>query len=70
MILSDVDKSILNILKKSKDPLSTYQIAKKVKVTWPTAISHCYKLKSMGLIESKYEESKFGSKQKVVWWSK
>jgi predicted transcriptional regulator len=70
MILSDVDKKILDILKKIKSPMSTYQIAKKVEVTWPTAISHCYKLKSMGLIESKYEESKFGPKQKVVWWVK
>jgi predicted transcriptional regulator len=70
MILSEIDKKILNLLKKLKSPLSTYQIAKKVSVTWPTAISHCYKLKSMGLIESKIEETKFGSKEKVVWWSK
>ena len=70
MILSDIDKKILNLLKKIKKPLSTYQIAKKVNVTWPTAISHCYKLKSMGLIESKLEESKFGPKEKVVWWIK
>jgi predicted transcriptional regulator len=70
MILSEIDKKILNLLKKLKSPLSTYQIAKKVNVTWPTAISHCYKLKSLGLIENKQEESKFGSKEKVVWWSK
>ena len=70
MILTEIDKKILNILKKLKKPLSTYQIAKNVNVTWPTAISHCYKLKSMGLIESKMEESKFGSKERVVWWSK
>lgn len=70
MILSEIDKKILNLLKKLKKPLSTYQIAKKISVTWPTAISHCYKLKSMGLIESKLEESKFGPKEKLVWWSK
>ncbi|MFH1473612.1 MAG: hypothetical protein ABIE55_01840 [Candidatus Aenigmatarchaeota archaeon] len=70
MILSDVDKNILNLLKKLKSPLSTYQIAKKINVTWPTAISHCYKLKAMDMIDCRNEESKFGSKQKVVWWAK
>jgi len=70
MILSDVDRKILSLLKKSESPLSTYQIAKKINVTWPTAISHCYKLKSMRLIDCRNEESKFGSKQKVVWWAK
>jgi predicted transcriptional regulator len=70
MILSEIDKKILELLKKSEEPLSTYQIAKKTNVTWPTANSHCYKLKSLGLIKNKYEESKFGSKQKLVWWIK
>jgi predicted transcriptional regulator len=68
MMLSDIDKKILRLLKKVKSPLSTYKIAKRVNVTWPTAISHCYKLKSIGLIESRYEKSKFGPKKKVVWW--
>ena len=70
MILSEIDKKILEILKKTKKPLSTYQIAKRASVTWPTAISHCYKLKSLDLIESKYEKSKFGPKEKMVWWIK
>ena len=70
MILSDVDKKILSILKKAEGPLSTYQIAKKINMTWPTAISHCYKLKAMDLIDCRNEASKFGSKQKVVWWAK
>jgi len=70
MILSAIDKKILELLKKTKKPLSTYQIAKKSNVTWPTAISHCYKLKSLDLIQSKYEKSKFGLKKKVVWWIK
>lgn len=69
MILSDVDKRILSLLKKSENPLSTYQIAKKAKITWPTANSHCYKLKSMNLVESKQEKSKFGPNEKVVWWA-
>ena len=70
MILSEIDKKIVSALKSSKNPLSTYQIAKKVSVTWPTAISHCYKLKSLDMIDCKYTDSKFGSKKKVVWWIK
>jgi Mn-dependent DtxR family transcriptional regulator len=70
MILSDVDKVILNLLKREKQPLSTYQIAKMAKITWPTANSHCYKLKSMNLVKNKQEKSKFGPNEKVVWWVK
>ena len=69
MILSGVDKLILDLLKKTDEPLSTYQIAKKTKITWPTANTHCYKLKSMNLIQSKQEKSKFGPNEKVVWWA-
>jgi len=69
IILSDVDKLILELLKKSEKPLSTYQIAKKAKITWPTANSHCYKLKSMNMIQNRQEKSKFGPNQKVVWWA-
>ena len=69
MILSDLDRRILDILKLSKDPLSTYQIAKQANITWPTANIHCYKLKSMNKIESRQEKSKFGPLDKVVWWA-
>ena len=69
MILSDVDRLILDLLKKTGKPLSTYQIAKRAKITWPTANSHCYKLKSMNMIRNKQEKSKFGSNEKVVWWT-
>jgi predicted transcriptional regulator len=70
MILSDVDKRILDILKKAKKPLSTYQIAKKAKITWPTANTHCYKLVSMKLVLNRQEESKHGPNEKIVWWIK
>jgi predicted transcriptional regulator len=70
MRLSNVDKKILRVIKNSKKPLSTYRIAKEAKVMWSTANSHCYKLKSMNLINNKLESSKFGSGEKVVWWIK
>ncbi len=68
MNLSDIDKKILNLLKKS--PHSTYSIAKKLGISWGTATTHCYKLKALNLIDSKIEESKFGHGQKIVWWKK
>ena len=70
MKISTVDEKILKILRKSKLPLSTYKIAKKSNIVWSTANSHCYKLKTMKLLDSKAEESKFGAGEKIVWWIK
>lgn len=70
MKISIVDERILKTLRKSKVPLSTYKIAKKIDMVWSTANSHCYKLKTMKLIDSKAEESKFGAGEKIVWWIK
>lgn len=67
-MLSTLDKEIIKLLKKA--PLSTYQITKELKVSWSTVNSHCYKLKSMNILDSKIEESKFGLKPKVIWWVK
>lgn len=68
MKISTIDEKILKTIRKSKVPLSTYEIAKKTNIVWSTANSHCYKLKTMKLIDSKAEESKFGSGEKIVWW--
>ncbi len=62
------DKEIIKHLKKSPEPLSTYQIAKDLKISWSTANSHCFKLKSFGKIEGEFKESKFGQGMKMVWW--
>ena len=70
MRISAVDEKILETLRKSKVPLSTYEIAKRSNIVWSTANSHCYKLKTMKLIDGKTEESKFGAGEKIVWWSK
>lgn len=67
---SITDGKILKILRESKVPISTYQIAKKTNVVWSTANSHCYKLKSMKRIDSKTEKSKFGFGEKIIWWIK
>lgn len=64
---SVLEKEILKILKQKT--LSTYQIAKEIKVSWSTANTYCYKLKSLGLVESKIEKPRFG-REKVMWWAK
>lgn len=65
--LGKVEKLVFDTIKKAKNPISTYELAKKAKVSWSTANTHCYKLKSLGLIDSKNEEIKIGSKR-IVWW--
>jgi len=62
------DKEIIELLKRSSGPLSTYQIAKILKISWSTANLHCYKLKTIGKIDCMQKESKFGLGEKMVWW--
>ena len=65
---SKVDRLIRDVLKKEKS-LSTYEIAKKIGISWSTANSHCYKLKAFGVIDCKDEETKLGMRR-IVWWLK
>ena len=64
--LSPIDRLIIIALKSSKQPLSTYRIAKKANVSWSTANTHCYKLTSLGIVNRKGEKTHFG--QKKVFW--
>ncbi len=59
---------IQKVLKESKTPISTYEIAKLSKISWSTANTHCYKLKDMGLIDGKLEIAKVGAARKMLWW--
>ena len=54
--LSEIDKRILQVLKNNMRAMSTYELAKEGKFSWSSANVHCYKLKSMGLIEGYTEE--------------
>ncbi len=63
-----IDALTEKILKTSRQPLSTYQIAKQAKISWSTANIHCYKLKSEGKIDGKMEKAEVGSGKKMVWW--
>jgi len=66
-MLSSLDKEILRILKQKQ--LTTYQIAKQLKISWSTANIHCYKLMSFGMVKGKPERPRFG-KEKIIWWAK
>lgn len=61
-----IDELIVEVLGKSEKPISTYKLAKDAKLAWSTINIHCYKLKSMGLIEEKTVTSPVGQK-KVMW---
>ena len=62
-----VDVLTERILASSSKPLSTYEIAKKAKISWPTANTHCYKLKSMGRISCQEEHRAVGVGKRVLW---
>lgn len=64
--LMEVDKAILGAIRSSREPLSTYGIAKGAKISWSTANIHCYKLNSLGFITPKKQHSRFGQ-SKVMW---
>jgi DNA-binding transcriptional regulator YhcF (GntR family) len=66
IILDRIDEAIINILKKSKELLSVYKIAKEIKLAWSTVNTHCYKLKSYNILEERTITSKFGGK-KTFW---
>lgn len=69
MVLNKVGNIIVNVLKKSSRPLSTYEIAKLANISWATANTYCYKLKSFDFMDCKNEEVKVGVKR-IIWWLK
>ena len=64
--LAPIDRLIVRIIKKSKRPMSTYMISKNAKLSWSTINTHCYKLMSIGVLDSRIEETPFGQK-KILW---
>ncbi len=61
---------IQNLLKESKEPLSTYEIAKKTNLSWSTVNIHCYKLKDNGTLDCKLKVAEVGSGKKMLWFMK
>jgi len=65
-----VSEMILKALKESSAPVSTYELAKKLGISWSTANTHCYKLKDAGKIDNKEIVQRIGAGKKVVWFMK
>ncbi len=65
-----IEQLILDVLRKENKPLTTYQIAKKIGVSWSTANTYCYKLKDKGLIRGEEKSARIGMSKKMVWWIK
>lgn len=62
----EIKTLILNLLKKGE--LSTYEIAKVLKISWSTANVHLYMLKSENKIKKRESLKKIGS-GKTIYWS-
>ncbi len=62
-----IDNAIIRVLKEAKEPLTTYQIAKKLGISWSTANTHCYRLKDAGKIDCEYRIARIGESKKVYW---
>ena len=59
------DELIVKTLKESKKPLTAYEIAKKLRISWPTATKHCMSLLVEGKIEREVKSSLSG--KKILW---
>ena len=64
--LSPIDKVIVEMIRGEKKPVSTYKLAKETKLSWSTDNSHCYKLKSFGILDMASLKTPFGQK-KMLW---
>ncbi len=64
--LSEIDENILKFLRESAEPLSTYEIAKKMNVSWSTANIHLKDMQIRGIVKSR--EDMIKSKRRIIWW--
>ena len=63
---SEMNEKFIKILRESTEPLSTYEIAKKLNISWSTANIHLKDLLLKGLVKNREEMIK--SKRRIVWW--
>ncbi|UCG95908.1 MAG: helix-turn-helix transcriptional regulator [archaeon] len=61
-----MDEEILKLLRESPEPLSTYEIAKKLNISWSTANVHLKDLQLKNMVKNREEMIK--SKRRLVWW--
>ncbi len=65
-----VSEMIIKALRESSEPVSTYELAKRLGISWSTANTHCYKLKDAGKIDNNEIVQKIGAGKKIVWFMK
>ena len=66
--LRSIDELTIHVLKKYKKPMTTYEIAKALGISWSTANIHCHKLKAEGKLINKEEKARLGIGKRVLWW--
>ena len=64
--ITETDEKILKVLREHKDPLSTYEIAKKTNISWSTANIHLKDLQLKKMVKSREDTVK--SKRRIIWW--
>lgn len=64
--ISEIDEKIIKILRESPEPLSTYEIAKKINISWSTANVHLKDLQLGEMVKSREDMVK--SKRRIIWW--
>ncbi len=67
-MMDDIDELIVSTLGQKDEPMSTYKIAKQTGLSWSTINTHCYKLKSLHVIDGRLEAAKIGQRKKLLWW--
>ncbi|MEA3229987.1 MAG: winged helix-turn-helix domain-containing protein [archaeon] len=67
-MMDEIDELIESTLETAGKPVSTYQLAKDTGLSWSTVNAHCYKMKSMGIVDGKFEVARIGQRKKLLWW--
>lgn len=64
-----IDELTLGLLESaSGEKLSTYEIAKQLKISWSTANIHCLSLYSKRKIKNQEQKAERGEGKKMLWW--
>ena len=64
--LDDLDHIILNKITESKKGINTYELSKRIDVSWSTTSIRCYRLSALGKITSKLFDG-FAVRRRRVW---
>lgn len=61
-----IDQRIVSYLKENGES-STYKLARGIRITWSTVLTHCYKLMSEGILNHKLEKNDVSGQKKKLW---